>query len=174
MDSQQEQLFHDLEQRHVSLRKEHEAVCIERDALRGENTHIYIYIYIHLFFIARPSFFYLYSRPINSFVLFMYLFRHSKQIKTLQYAAKVEALTKSNEELRESMITIRKELETKDTEIKQRDRKITELEQSVEDVTERYRRRSEEADRLRDDIKMQAEQLTSQQSRLERGSNISF
>ena len=78
----------------------------------------------------------------------------------------MEALTKSNEELRESMITIRKELETKDTEIKQRDRKITELEQSVEDVNERYRRRSEEADRLRDDIKMQAEQLTSQQSRL--------
>ena len=46
MDSQQEQLFHDLEQRHVSLRKEHEAVCIERDALRGENIYMYIYRFI--------------------------------------------------------------------------------------------------------------------------------
>ena len=31
-----EQIFHDLEQRHLLLRKEHDAVCIERDAMKGK------------------------------------------------------------------------------------------------------------------------------------------
>jgi hypothetical protein len=33
--SEIEQLFHNLEQRHISLRKEHEAVCIEREGAKG-------------------------------------------------------------------------------------------------------------------------------------------
>ena len=54
MDSQQEQLFHDLEQRHVSLRKEHEAVCIERDALRGISMHIMSLFFVSVFFLVWP------------------------------------------------------------------------------------------------------------------------
>lgn len=36
MDSDSEQIFHDLEQRHVLLRKEHDVVCIEKEAFKGE------------------------------------------------------------------------------------------------------------------------------------------
>ena len=36
MDAAAEQIFHDLEQRHLLLRKEHDAVCIERDAVKGK------------------------------------------------------------------------------------------------------------------------------------------
>jgi hypothetical protein len=36
MDSDSEQMFHDLEQRHVLLRKEHDVVCIEREAFKGD------------------------------------------------------------------------------------------------------------------------------------------
>ena len=35
MDPDSEQIFHDLEQRHVLLRKEHDVVCIEREASKG-------------------------------------------------------------------------------------------------------------------------------------------
>jgi hypothetical protein len=37
MDSDSEQMFHDLEQRHVLLRKEHDVVCIEREAFKGDH-----------------------------------------------------------------------------------------------------------------------------------------
>ena len=40
------------------------------------------------------------------------------------------------------------------------------LEDAQEDVHDRYRRRSEECDRLRDDIKQQAEELTAMQGKL--------
>lgn len=40
------------------------------------------------------------------------------------------------------------------------------LEDAQEDVHDRYRRRSEECDRLRDDIKQQSEELTTMQGRL--------
>lgn len=36
MDADSEQLFHDLEQRHLLLRKEHDIVCIERDTFTGK------------------------------------------------------------------------------------------------------------------------------------------
>jgi hypothetical protein len=36
MDSDSEQMFHDLEQRHVLLRKEHDVVCSEREAFKGD------------------------------------------------------------------------------------------------------------------------------------------
>jgi hypothetical protein len=36
MDSDSEQMFHDLEQRHVLLRKEHDVVCVEREAFKGD------------------------------------------------------------------------------------------------------------------------------------------
>lgn len=36
MDPDSEQIFHDLEQRHVLLRKEHDIVCIEREAFKGD------------------------------------------------------------------------------------------------------------------------------------------
>ena len=35
MDSDSEQMFHDLEQRHLLLRKEHDVVCIEKEAFKG-------------------------------------------------------------------------------------------------------------------------------------------
>ena len=38
MDPDSEQIFHDLEQRHVLLRKEHDVVCIEKEAFKG-NRH---------------------------------------------------------------------------------------------------------------------------------------
>jgi chromosome segregation ATPase len=57
-------------------------------------------------------------------------------------------------------------LDDKDIELKQRERDAKQLEQSLDEFRERYRRRSEEADRLRDDIKIQNEQITSQQTRL--------
>jgi hypothetical protein len=36
MDSDSEQMFHDLEQRHLLLRKEHDVVCIEKEAFKGK------------------------------------------------------------------------------------------------------------------------------------------
>ncbi len=36
VDSSQEQLFHDLEQRHILLKNEFNSVCVERDFLRGK------------------------------------------------------------------------------------------------------------------------------------------
>jgi predicted nucleic acid-binding Zn-ribbon protein len=48
----------------------------------------------------------------------------------------------------------------------QRDRSVKDLETSLEDTQERFRRKAEEADRLRDDIKLQADQLSAQQTRL--------
>jgi hypothetical protein len=35
MDSDSEQIFHDLEQRHILLRKEHDVVCVEKEAFKG-------------------------------------------------------------------------------------------------------------------------------------------
>jgi hypothetical protein len=35
MDLSSEQMFHELEQRHLSLRKEHSSVCVERDMAKG-------------------------------------------------------------------------------------------------------------------------------------------
>lgn len=35
MDGDSEQMFHDLEQRHILLRKEHDVVCIEKEAFKG-------------------------------------------------------------------------------------------------------------------------------------------
>lgn len=35
MDADSEQIFHDLEQRHILLRKEYDAMCIEREAFKG-------------------------------------------------------------------------------------------------------------------------------------------
>lgn len=48
----------------------------------------------------------------------------------------------------------------------QRDRSVKDLETSLEDSQERFRRKAEEADRLRDDIKLQGDQLAAQQTRL--------
>ena len=35
MDGDSEQMFHDLEQRHILLRKEHDVVCIEKEAFKS-------------------------------------------------------------------------------------------------------------------------------------------
>lgn len=50
--------------------------------------------------------------------------------------------------------------------MKQFQRTAKTLEDSQEDMHDRYRRRSEECDRLRDDVKHQAEELTTTQGRL--------
>jgi hypothetical protein len=37
MEYEAEQRFHDLEQRHIALRKEYETVSIDKEALKGEH-----------------------------------------------------------------------------------------------------------------------------------------
>lgn len=39
MDGDSEQMFHDLEQRHILLRKEHDVVCVEKEAFKGERIY---------------------------------------------------------------------------------------------------------------------------------------
>ena len=36
-DSESEQIFLELEQRHFSLKREHDAVCYERDSIKGNH-----------------------------------------------------------------------------------------------------------------------------------------
>ena len=38
MDVESEQRFHDLEQRYISLKKEHDLVLVDKDALQGEHS----------------------------------------------------------------------------------------------------------------------------------------
>lgn len=114
MDADSEQIFHDLELRHVLLRKEHDVVCIEREAFKS----------------------------------------------------KLVTLQSSVDELREKLGASQMETQNKDQDLKQFQRSSKILEDSQEDIHDRYRRRSEECDRLRDDVKHQADELTTVQSRL--------
>ncbi len=55
MDVENEQLFHDLEERHISLRKEHEATCAERDALKCEPHNVDCMIFINKIFPVKAG-----------------------------------------------------------------------------------------------------------------------
>ena len=67
--SEIEQLFHNLEQRHISLRKEHEAVCIEREGAKGFEFLLLILIFIWIFY-----FILFYFTQKNSSIFLIYLF----------------------------------------------------------------------------------------------------
>eukprot|EP01041_Mallomonas_annulata_P007955 gene7955-16288_t len=109
-----EQLIHDLELRHVSLRKEHESLRADRDRLQ----------------------------------------------------AKVKYDETVSDELRESVQKFSRQLADREIDCKRKDNTIRELEESNEDMRDRLNRRSDECERLRDDLKSQAEQLLTQQGRL--------
>ena len=66
--SEIEQLFHNLEQRHISLRKEHEAVCIEREGAKGFEFYysflvliVFWIFYFILFYFILPKRIHLFS-----------------------------------------------------------------------------------------------------------------
>lgn len=79
-----------------------------------------------------------------------------------------KVLSQENEidDLRDSILSLTKQLSDKELEYKHKDNAVKDLEDSKENFRERLVRKSEECDRLRDDIKSQAEQLMQQQSRI--------
>lgn len=111
---EQEQIFHDLEERHSLLKRDFAAVSLERDHFKS---------------------------------------------KCASYS---DSVVESNT----NKIGLEKQISGKDFELEQRDKVIREFEFSQDDLRERLKRRSEECDRLRDEIKLQGEEIVVVQARL--------
>ena len=129
-----EQRVNELEQSYIALRREKEAVCVDRDAARStliinvnfKYTLIYIFMFLHI-------------------------------IST----AKIELLKTEIEEKEHDLQFLKKEVGDKDAELQQKDRALKDAEFKLEDINDKYKRRSDECDRLRDDITRQSEQIMS-------------
>jgi peptidoglycan hydrolase CwlO-like protein len=124
MDADSEQVFHDLEQRHLLLKKEHDLVCAERNALKGANRWL---VAIRLHNNSTP--------------------RISTYSEYHVSTEKLASIQTSTDDFHQKLNSAHKDVQDKDFELKQLQRKTKNLEDSIEDLQDRYRRRSEECDR---------------------------